>query len=194
MLKNKNSNPLKKIEIRNQSFRLRKTLSITKYYRSFSIMKNFVKYFKLNCKDPIGCYWPTNSEIDTRPLISYLIEKKIPIALPVIDDSNMLFKKWDPLDQLHYSKYKFYSPSTKSKTVTPKIIITPALAVDYKGNRIGYGKGFYDRYYKNNKSSIYIGYIYTEQSFKALPFQKHDLKLNAIVTDTLVKIIDNKLL
>ena len=65
--------------------------------------------------------------------------------------------------------------------------------MDYKGNRIGYGKGFYDKYYKNNKSSIYIGYIYTEQSFKALPFQKHDLKLNAIVTDTFVKIIDNKL-
>ena len=194
MLENKNNNTLKKIEIRNRNFRLRKTLSITKYYRSFSIMKNFLKYFKLNCKDAIGCYWPTNSEIDTRPLISYLIEKKTPIALPAIDDNKMLFKLWKPLDKLYYSKYKFYSPSKKSKTITPKIIITPSLAVDYKGNRIGYGKGFYDKYYNNYKSGIYIGYIYTEQSFKALPFQKHDLKLNAIVTDTFVKIIDNKLL
>ncbi len=193
MLQNKNSNTLKKIEIRNRNFRLRKLLSITKYYRSFSIMKNFLQYFKLNCKDTVGCYWPTNSEIDTRPLISHLIEKKILIALPAIEDNKMLFKLWYPLDKLYYSKYKFYSPSTKSITITPKIIITPSLAVDYKGNRIGYGKGFYDKYYKNNKSSIYIGYIYTEQSFKALPFQKHDLKLNAIVTDTFVKIIDNKL-
>ena len=34
--------------------------------------------------------------------------------------------------------------------------------------------------------SIYIGYVYKEQIFKALPFEKHDLKLNAIVTDTFV--------
>ena len=106
----------------------------------------------------------------------------------------MFFKLWKPLDKLFYSKYKFYSPCIKSITINPKIIITPSLAVDNYGNRIGYGKGFYDKYYINNKSTIYVGYTYAEHSFKALPFEKHDLKLNAIVTDTFIKILDDKLL
>ena len=106
----------------------------------------------------------------------------------------MSFKLWMPYEKLHYSKLKFYSPSSNSQTITPKIIVTPALAVDQEGNRIGYGKGYYDKYYKNNKSSMYIGYVYKEQILKKLPFDKHDLKLNAIVSDNFVKIIDKKVL
>ena len=102
----------------------------------------------------------------------------------------MLFKAWKVNEKLYYSKYKFYSPSQNSLTLQPNIIITPALAIDLNGNRIGYGKGFYDSYYNLNKSKIYIGYIYEKQIFKTLPFAKHDLKLNAIVTDNFIKKID----
>ena len=45
--------------------------------------------------DVIGCYWPIQDELDTRPLISELIKKKIKIALPVILDNCMLFKSWN---------------------------------------------------------------------------------------------------
>ncbi len=193
MLKEKN-NFHTKSEVRNFSLRLRKSLSITKFYKSFTAMKNFLEYFEHSLNGPVGCYWPLSTEIDTRPIISFLIKKNIPIALPLISNGKMLFKLWKPLDLLYYSKYKFYSPSLNSKTLIPKVIITPSLAVDIEGNRIGYGKGYYDKYYNNNKSVIYIGYIYAEQSFRTLPFEKHDLKLNAIVTDTFVKIIDEKLL
>ena len=64
------------------------------------------------------------------------------------------------------------------------------MALDFNGNRIGYGAGFYDSYYNLNKYNIYIGYIYENQIFSTLPFTKHDLKLNAIVTDKFTKIID----
>ena len=194
MLKEKNNNFLTKSEIRNSSFKLRKSLSITKFYKSYNATKNFLKYFEVFLNGAVGCYWPLSNEIDTRPIISFLIKKKIPIALPLISNGKMIFKLWKPQDQLYYSKYKFYSPNFNNKTLIPKIIITPSLAVDSEGNRIGYGKGFYDKYYNNNKSVIYIGYVYAEQSFKALPFEKHDLKLNAIVTDNFVKIIDEKLI
>ena len=187
MQKNQNSSLDIKSKIRSVNLKLRKSLSINNYYKSFSIMKNIVKNIKFNDESAVGLYWPINGEIDTRPLISLLIRKKIPVALPFIVKKQMSFKLWDYQDSLYYSKYKFYSPSENSETVIPKIIITPALAVDQLGYRIGYGKGFYDKYYSANKSSIYIGYIYSEQIFKALPFNKHDLKLNAIVTDVFYK-------
>ena len=192
MLKEKN-NFQTKHQIRKQSIRIRKLLGVYKYYRSYSAMKNFIQNFDVNLLKSVGCYWPINSEIDTRPLITYLIKKKISVALPIIIDHKMLFKLWKPKDKLYYSRYSFYAPCPKLKTITPDIIITPALALDYNGNRVGYGKGFYDKYYNNNQSKIYVGYNYNELSFKALPFEKHDLKLNAIVTDAFVKIIEVKI-
>ena len=187
MQKNQNSFTHTKSKIRSVNLKLRKSLAINNYYKSFSIMKNIVKNIRFNDESAVGLYWPINGEVDTRPLISFLIKKKIPIALPFIINNQMSFKLWRFSDNLYYSKYKFYSPLESSETVFPKIIITPALAVDQLGYRIGYGKGFYDKYYKANKSSIYIGYIYSEQIFKALPFNKHDLKLNSIVTDVFYK-------
>ena len=192
MLKNQNNNQKLKACIRNEILKKRRSVGIYNFYKSHNIMREFLNYFVIDSDDIIGVYWPINSEIDTRPLISYLIRKKINICLPVIENKAMSFKLWMPYEKLHYSKLKFYSPSSRSQTITPKIIVTPALAVDQEGNRIGYGKGYYDKYYKNNKSSMYVGYVYKEQILKKLPFDKHDLKLNAIVSDNFVKIIDKK--
>ena len=110
--------------------------------------------------------------------------------MPFIEKQKMLFKEWKVNEKLYYSKYKFYSPSKNSLTLQPNIIITPALAIDSNGNRIGYGSGFYDSYHNLNKSKFYIGYIYEKQIFSTLPFTKHDLKLNAIVTDSFAKKIN----
>ena len=186
MKKKKNNFFLKK-EFRKKSFLIRKQTCINKYDASFNAAKNFFSFLKVRSNDIIGCYWPINNEIDTRPLISILSLKKIKLALPIIEKKKMFFKEWKVKDKLYFSQYKFYSPNKSSKTISPNIIITPALAVDYKGNRIGYGKGFYDSYYNRNKSKIYIGFIYTDQIFSTLPFEEHDLKLNAVVTDNLVK-------
>ena len=194
MLKDQNNNQKLKTCIRNEILKKRRSVGIYNFYKSHNIMREFLNYFVINSEDIIGVYWPINYEIDTRPLISYLIRKKIKICLPIIENKAMSFKLWMPHEKLHYSKLKFYSPSSNSQTITPNIIVTPALAVDQEGNRIGYGKGYYDKYYKNNKSSMYIGYVYKEQILKKLPFDKHDLKLNAIVSDNFLKIIDKKIL
>ena len=194
MLKDQNNNQKLKTCIRNEILKKRRSVGIYNFYKSHNIMRQFLNYFAINSEDIIGVYWPINYEIDTRPLISYLIRKKIKICLPIIENKAMSFKLWMPHEKLHHSKLKFYSPSSNSQTITPNIIVTPALAVDQEGNRIGYGKGYYDKYYKNNKSLMYIGYVYKEQILKKLPFDKHDLKLNAIVSDNFLKIIDKRIL
>ena len=100
----------------------------------------------------------------------------------------MLFKAWKVNEKLYYSKYKFYSPSQNSlKQCNQTLLLHPLLLLISMGNRIGYGAGFYDSYYNSNKSKTYIGYIYEKQIFNTLPFAKHDLKLNAIVTDNFIK-------
>jgi 5-formyltetrahydrofolate cyclo-ligase len=187
MQKEKNKKIFLKKKIRKKSFLIRKHASINNYNASFNASKNFFKLFNITSKDIVGCYWPINNELDTRPLISLLSLKNIKIALPIIIKEKMLFKSWDTKQKLYFSKYKFYSPSKSSVTLSPNIIITPALAADLSGNRVGYGAGFYDKYYNQNKTKVYIGFIFARQIFNALPFTKHDLKLNAIVTDNFTK-------
>ena len=191
MAKEKNNQSFLKKKYRKKSFLIRKQASTYIYYSSFNASKKIISFLKITPKDIVGCYWPINNELDTRPLISILSLKNIRIALPIIVDEKMIFKTWKSSEKLYFSKYKFYSPHKSATTLTPSIIITPALAVDFNGNRIGYGSGFYDNYYNKNKSKYYIGYVYSKQIFNTLPFAKHDLKLNAIVTESFVKKINH---
>ena len=73
--KNKKIFFLKK-KIRKKSFLIRKHASINNYNASFNASKNFFKLFNITSKDIVGCYWPINNELDTRPLISILSLKK----------------------------------------------------------------------------------------------------------------------
>ena len=62
-------------------------------------------------------------------------------------------------------------------------VITPLLAVDKRGNRLGYGGGYYDRYFAENKNAVRIGYCYDFQIVKSVPNTSADIPLQYIVTD-----------
>ena len=64
-----------------------------------------------------------------------------------------------------------------------ELIVVPAIAFDRKGNRIGRGKGYYDRLLKK-ASCPKIGVGYHFQLFDEIPAEPHDVPMNAIVTDT----------
>lgn len=162
-----------------------------KYFSSnelsaWSASKNFfTKKFSPYAK--IGIYWPMQYEIDTRPLIKILLEKKINLYLPTIIDNKMSFKSWNKNDDLKQNYYKFYEPHKSAFSSKPDIIIVPLLAFDDLGYRIGYGQGFYDKYYEKNLDVDYIGYAYSFQRIKNFPIESYDLKLNSVITDTFVK-------
>ncbi len=135
----------------------------------------------------VGLYWPMKYELDTRPLIKTLLEKKINLCLPTIINNSLVFKSWNNTHTLEYNYYKFYEPNKKALSLKPDIIIVPLLAFDDVGYRIGYGKGFYDKYYKKNINIEYIGYGYSFQSINNLPVESYDLKLNSVITDNFIK-------
>ena len=62
------------------------------------------------------------------------------------------------------------------------------LAFDKKGYRLGYGKGFYDKFFEKNKNLIYLGYGYEFQEVNYLPFEQFDLRYNAIITNKSIKV------
>ena len=69
------------------------------------------------------------------------------------------------------------------------LCILPALAVDVDGHRLGYGKGFYDRYIDKSRMTA-VGVIYSDCIEKELPRGRYDLAVHFMVTDKGVKIVD----
>ena len=149
--------------------------------------KNFFFYLKENIKS-IGLYWPMLFELDTRPLIKLLLEKKIDIYLPAVSSNKLKFFQWKLNDNLTYNKLKFYEPNQNSIQKIPNLIVVPMLAFDKKGHRLGYGKGFYDKFFEKNKNLIYLGYGYEFQEVDYLPFESFDLRCNAIITNKSIKV------
>ena len=166
--------------------KMRKKCFSSNELSAWSASKNFFTK-KISPSANIGIYWPMKYEIDTRPLIKILLEKKINLLLPTIVDNRMSFKSWNNNDDLKQNYYKFYEPHNNALSSKPDIIIVPLLAFDDLGNRLGYGKGFYDKYYERNLDTDYIGYAYSYQRIKNLPAESYDLKLNSVITDTFIK-------
>lgn len=71
----------------------------------------------------------------------------------------------------------------KNDIMEPEIILIPAIACGYNGYRIGFGKGYYDRYLANKKNIIKIGVVYHDFLFESVPAQSHDVKMDYIVTE-----------
>ena len=63
------------------------------------------------------------------------------------------------------------------------IVVLPALAVDENGNRLGYGKGYYDRYLQRHPRSKTVAFCYDFQIVQKVPCEAWDKRVDAIVTD-----------
>ena len=109
--------------------------------------------------------------------------------MPKILNNNLLkFVEWNKYDVLVVNKFGIPEPlDSNDKSHLPDIVLVPLLAYDYRGNRLGYGKGFYDRYLfkliKSNKKIETIGIAFTFQKYKKIPTSKFDFKLNNIFTE-----------
>ena len=115
-------------------------------------------------------------------------KKKFEIVLPVVSSSNkMSFKSWIFKEPLYVSKFGILEPKNTKKEIVPDLLLVPLVAFDSELNRIGYGKGYYDRSLekisKIRKSAISLGIAYSFQECRSIPTNKHDFKLNYIFTE-----------
>jgi len=172
---------------------------LRKYF--FSLRKN--KYFFLKEKDfspllseilryknnTVGSYYSINFELDLKILNALLFKKKISLSLPFIHNENniMEFKKWNFDDALQLNRYGIPQNFMNAKSMTPDIFLVPLLAFDKCGNRLGYGSGYYDKYFnmlnKTKKRFKTIGIGFSFQKIDQLKKLKTDFCLDAIFTE-----------
>lgn len=128
-------------------------------------------------------YISINSEVDTIKIINYFLNTKN-IAVPKIIDNNMYFCYVTNLNDLTPGKYNIPEP-TNENIVTDfdnAICIVPGICYDKENYRVGYGKGYYDRFLSKNKIKT-IGLCYKECMIEKIDNDKYDYKIDEVITD-----------
>ena len=99
----------------------------------------------------------------------------------------MSFESWIFREPLYVNKFGIPEPKNSKKKIVPDLIMVPLVAFDDHLNRIGYGKGYYDRSLKNiskiKKNAIFLGIAHSFQRCKKIPVNNYDFKLNYIFTE-----------
>lgn len=128
-------------------------------------------------------YISINSEVDTIKIINYFLYAKN-IAVPKIIDNNMYFCYITNLNDLTPGKYNIPEP-TNENIVTDfdnAICIVPGICYDKENYRVGYGKGYYDKFLSKNKIKT-IGLCYKECMIEKIDNDKYDYKIDEVITD-----------
>jgi len=131
------------------------------------------------------------SEADTSLIINFLINAKKNVFLPKIEENNMFFIKYSGENNLFKNKFGILEPDGEKTYEKPDICIIPLLAADLKGNRLGYGGGYYDRFLKGTdclKAGLMFSFQITDKLFK----QDFDVPLDILITEkNLIRIKQN---
>ena len=177
-----------KFFLRNQFLlQRRKKYSTTKKFNFNLIFRLIKKHFKRK-KITIAGYYPSNYEVNILKFLEAASKKKFRIVLPVVkSSSNMCFKLWIFKEPLYVNNFGILEPKNSKIEIVPDLVLVPLVAFDRQLNRIGYGKGYYDRSLekikKNKKDMISLGIAYSFQKSKSIPVNKHDFKLDYIFTE-----------
>ena len=178
----------KKTVIRKKALINRKNKYFEVSYNFFKPLTKLLKKQKKNKPIYLSLYYPANYEVNVLKLFEFPETNRIKTLLPVIRGKNkMNFVEWQHHDPLKINNFGMLDPYLQTKFLTPNVMLVPLLAFDSQNNRLGYGKGFYDKYLseilKNKKRITTIGIAFSFQKYDKLPVSKFDIKLDNILTE-----------
>lgn len=176
--------------IRNELLNIRKNLSkddVTK--NSQKIIERLKENELFRKAEIILHYVSYDNEVFTHDMIKDQISKGKTVFVPISnkEDNTLILSKLSNWNDLEKGAYGILEPKkTKIKEIKSEkieIIIVPGLGFDKKGNRIGHGKGYYDRLLKKYNSSISIGLAFNFQIVENIPNKSHDVPVDMILTE-----------
>src|SRR4030042_4428056 len=135
-------------------------------------------------------YASFRSEVETLSMIKESLKMGKKIVLPKVEKKRhrlMLYEIKD-ISELSPGYMGIPEPSLSGERLVNlddiKLVVIPGAAFDYSGNRLGYGAGYYDILLSEGKRKIpIIALAYEEQLVDLIPSEKHDVKVDMIVTD-----------
>ncbi|MGB5823407.1 MAG: 5-formyltetrahydrofolate cyclo-ligase [Proteocatella sp.] len=151
-----------------------------------AIYKNFMSMEALKWADVIFCFVSLTREIDTTPIITELLNCGKTVGVPkCISGNTMEVYEIKSLNDLESGFYGIYEPKKSCRLISPQEIdlaIIPCTSCDVKGNRLGKGGGYYDRYLFGQtfkKVALCREKLLSDKIVMGI----HDIKMDLVVTE-----------
>lgn len=182
-----------KNELRKEMLTVRNTLNPQQHnLLSNTIADTFLESSIYSKASYIYAYASVNNEVDVTLIITKALSDGKKVALPCSYISNGIPK----MDFFEISSISDLTPGykgilepdrrkmgVKKPVVEPDVILVPGVCFDYALNRIGYGKGFYDRYLNEHESALRVGLAFNFQVVEQIPADLNDVKMDIVITE-----------
>lgn len=149
----------------------------------------------------IGLYLAMPEELDTTPLLQLAQRRGCVIALPRVTSRRHARMRFFIFDgTMKRGAYGILEPGGRQglRALELDIVFMPLVGFDAAGNRLGLGKGFYDRHFarrialRNWRRPLLAGIAYEVQQVPCLPRARHDVPVDVIVTDSTMRWIKRR--
>lgn len=148
--------------------------------RATELLRAVWDYAPFKQAQNVMLFWPLPDEINTIPLVEHAHAVGKNVFLPVVVGNDLVIKPYNPAS-MQPGAFGILEPQGES--VSPAqldLMVVPGVAFDTANNRMGRGKGFYDRLLAN-ASVPTIGVCYAEQYYLNIPTEVHDVPLHNVL-------------
>lgn len=160
-------------------------LDASEYSSSNQVIMNKVLLHPLyQSSSLIAIYVSLPNEVSTHELIKHSLKSKR-VCVPKIENDRMNFYEIHSFDELSVGHFHVLEPCSHNLILTQDIelMITPLLAYDNDLYRVGYGKGYYDKYFASGFKGYKLGLAFSFQQVDKIDIDQFDYQLDEIITE-----------
>ncbi len=174
---------MNKKELREKFLKIRKSLNaIDRVKSNKEIIKKLINLSEYKECKLLLSYVSTSEEVDTIKLIETSLQQGKEVAVPRCEGEVISFYYIKSLKELKEGNFRILEPRNNNRVTNfeKSICIVPGICFDKKGDRIGYGKGYYDRFLSNYKGTK-IGLTYKECICDNIDIDKYDINVDKVI-------------
>ncbi len=178
-----------KRSLRSQLLAQRRALSHDSWCAySHSAQLNLLSLHEYAQAECIALYAPAHNETDTALILEAAFQTGKRVLYPAVCGHRMVFRRVERVEELLEGAFGILEPcptGTDHQADEADLIVVPGVAFDLSGHRIGYGKGFYDRFLHHpGRRAHLVGLCHDFQLTEgAIPADIHDIPMEIIVSD-----------
>lgn len=154
------------------------------------IAANLAELKELKAARVFHAYWPNLSmrEVDIRPVLSYLRALGHTIGFPVVDfasaEPRLIHRIWDSEQAMIRNRWGIMEPVSGADLPLDEVdvVLVPALGLDHRGSRVGFGKGYYDRFLAH-LDALFVSPIFGACVMERIKTAPHDVSMDVSVTE-----------
>ncbi len=172
---------MNKIELRKKYLEIRKNIS-DREKKNKTIYESIINTREFVNSELVLCYVSNNDEVDTFKIIEHSLEIGKKVAVPKCEKDIIKFYYIESLKELKKGCFNILEPQNNNLVTNydNSICIIPGICFDKFNNRVGYGKGYYDKFL-NYYKGIKIGITYKECICEKIDINKYDIKIDKII-------------